>query len=319
MNDLPVLGLVFLVTATAAFLGFALLNVYRVPDEPGAEPAPFTYGPITPALARLLPATSAGVAATQQDLLRAGRFEPVALDNFQATRSLLTFLPLVAGETGAVLTDGRLSVAYFVVGLVSAILGYALPRLVLANRADARTEEIRRGLPVLMDALGLTLSTGGALPQAFAAAGQAIRRGHPELAREVRLVCAQGELRSMAHTLDRWKERQPIPELASLAFLLGQAERLGTDITTGLKELSESIQITARQRAEAAANRANFFMLFPTVFCLLVAAGLVLAGPGVVQLVEMKREVDGILRDAKDQQKGIRQAPPFGERPVAGP
>jgi len=63
------------------------------------------------------------------------------------------------------------------------------------------------------------------------------------------------------------------------------------------------LQVNARQRAEAAANRANFFMIFPTVLCLMMAAGLVLAGPGVVQLIESQRQVDKIIQEAASKRR----------------
>ncbi len=88
-------------------------------------------------------------------------------------------------------------------------------------------------------------------------------------------------------------------------FLLSQADRLGTDITRGLWELSASLQVTARQRAEAAANRANFYMGFPTVLCLLIAAALVIAGPGVVQIVESNRMVDRYIEEAQEQERKL--------------
>jgi len=117
---------------------------------------------------------------------------------------------------------------------------------------------------------------------------------------------AQAPLHSVSYALDQLRLRQPIPELGSLVFLLSQGDRLGTDITKGLWELSTSLQVTARQRAEAAANRSNFYMLFPTVLCLLLAAGLAIIGPGVVQLIDSNREVDRILDQAKEQEKKLR-------------
>jgi len=307
MTDLPILALIFTVTTATAFLALAAITLFGRERDPGADPMPRVFGPATPLVAALLPATARGRVAIEKDLLRAGYFEPVAPINFFAVRALMTYLPLVAGEVGAVLTDGRLSVAFMLVGVVGGIFGYAVPRIILSILADRRTEQIRRGLPMLMDTMGLTLSTGASLPGSLQASGEAIRRGYPDLAHEVRVVGAQAELRSLSHALDKWKDRQPVPELGSFVFLLGQADRLGTDITRGLWELSASLQVNARQRAEAAANRANFYMTFPTVLCLLVAAGLILAGPGVVQVLESNRQVDQILRDAKDQEKRVRQ------------
>src|SRR5581483_305655 len=188
-------------TAAAVFLALATITLFRREEEPGVEPVPRIFGPLTPVIAGLLPSTEAGRESIRRDLLRAGYFEPVALINFLAIRSVMTYLPLVAGEIGAVLTDGQVSLAFFVTGLVGGILGWALPRVLLSLQADRRTEEIRRGLPMLMDTLGLTLSTGASLPAALAASGEAVRRGYPELSREVRLVLAHAQLRSLSHAL----------------------------------------------------------------------------------------------------------------------
>lgn len=302
MTELPLLGLVFAVTASAALLALATVALFRRREVmPDAPPAPRVFGPFTPAVAALLPQTRAGRDAVAADLVRAGFFEPTAEVNFTAIRAVLTYLPLLGGLAASVVTDGNVSLAYLVVAVVFGVLGYAVPRLALSLAADARSDRIRRGLPMLMDTLGLTLSTGATLPAALASSGEAVRRGFPELSHEVRVVLAQAELRSLSDALERWRRRQPIPELGSLVFLLSQADRLGTDITRGLWELSASLQVTARQRAEAAANRANFYMMFPTVLCLLIAAALVIVGPGVVQVIDSNQVVEGYMREAEEQ------------------
>ncbi len=320
MSELPVLALIFTVTAAVAFLGLAALTLFQQHDDDETlEPAPRLFGPFTPIVAGFLPTTAAGREAIRKDLLRAGFFEPVALINFLAVRSLTTYIPLLAGEIGAILTDGPIAISFFITGIVLGLIGYAMPRLVLASMANSRTEAIRRGLPMLMDTLGLTLSTGASLPAGLARSGEAIRRGNPELSHEVRVVIAHGEMRSLSYALDRWKDRQPLPELGSFVYLLGQSDRLGTDITRGLWELSSSLQVNSRQRAEAAANRANFYMIFPTVLCLLVAAGLILAGPGIVRLFDAKREVDIEIQKAKDSRSIIDKGPDLnrGSGPAA--
>jgi hypothetical protein len=134
----------------------------------------------------------------------------------------------------------------------------------------------------------------------------------------VRLVLAHAQMRSLSHALDRWKDHQPLPELGSLVFLLGQADRLGTDITRGLWELSSSLQVNARQRAEAAANRANFYMIFPTVLCLMVAAALIIAGPGLVRLIESNRQVQQVVdQQNRENEKPIKEEPWTGKKGVA--
>jgi tight adherence protein C len=314
MNDLAIYSLIFIVTAGVAFLGLAALSLFRRERDDSAvlEPVPRVFGIFTPIIGAFLPTSSHGRTVLRRDLQRAGFLEPVALDNFLAIRSLTTYLPLFAGLIGAVLVDGPLSLIFFGTGLVLGLFGYAVPRLIIGSMANTRTEAVRRGLPMLMDTMGLTLSTGSSLPASLARSGEAIRRGNPELSHEVRVVVAHSKMRSLSHALDRWKDRQPLPELGSFVYLLIQSDRLGTDVTRGLWELSSSLQVNGRQRAEAAANRANFYMIFPTVLCLLVAAGLILIGPGIVRLMDAKREVDEQIQKAKDSEALIKKEVDLG-------
>lgn len=306
-TELTGLALAFVTTVVTLLvvLGVFVLAERQEPDPD--RPAPRVFGLLTPLIADLLPSTATGRDALRRDLLRAGFFEPVALENFRAVRTLLTYIPLLGGLVPAAILEGPVTLAFGTVGLVGGLLGFALPRVVLSLLAAQREERVRRGLPMLMDTLGLQLSTGANLPQALASAGRSIRRGYPDLSREVAVVIAQGRLRSLAHALEAWKDRMPIPELGSLVYLLAQADRQGTDVTRGLWELSSSLQVNARQRAEAAANRTNFYMLFPTVLCLLLAAGLVLAGPGLVRIIETNRTVERYLQEAREKEALIRQ------------
>jgi tight adherence protein C len=319
MDELPVLALSFTVTTMVAFVALLTITLFRREEYPGDEPTVRVFGPLTPVFASLLPSSRIGRLKIAKDLLRAGFFEPVAEVNFTAIRSLMTYLPLVGCEVGAILTDGNVSILFFLIGVLGGLLGYTIPRVILSFAAAQRTEEIRRGLPMLMDTLGLTLSTGASLIGALAASGEAIRRGYGALSQEVRVVVAQASLRSLSHALDAWKERQPLPELGSLVFLLGQADRFGTDITRGLWELSGSLQMSARQRAESAANRANFYMSFPTVLCLLVAAGIVLAGPGIAQVIQSNRDAQKFIQKAREDAENLRKEKEGQEKGKAAP
>ena len=320
MEDLAPLALVFTATAIIALLLLAFVTMFRRDPSTSHDPVPRLLGPLTGPVGSLLPVTASGKETLRKDLLRAGHFEPVALPNFLAVRSLLTYIPLLAGLIPSLLTDGNVSIGFFIVGVVGGILGFAVPRVILSIQADEREEAVRRGLPMLMDTLGLNLSTGASLPEALATSGAALERGYPEVSHEVRVVSAHAKMRGLAYALDAWKARMPIPELGSLVFLLAQSDRMGTDATKGLWELSSSLQVNARQRAEAAANRTSFYMIFPTVLCLMVAAGLLLAGPGVAQLMESQKEMNNILKEAEDQkslilkgQKGLSLGGPPAE------
>ncbi len=285
MNELTGLVLVFAATTVVTL---ALLALFRDRDDDhlSPEPARRWFGAFTPAVAGMIPATEQSRKDIQQELYMAGYYQPAALDNFLSLRSVLTWTPIFAGLILAWL--GPVEVFWWALGLGFGLglIGYALPRIVLNSQGNQRAERIREGLPVLMDTMGLCLSTGGSVPESLDRSGEAIKRGYPDLSQEVRIVHRQSRLRSLEHALSQWKRRIPLPELSSFVFLLSQGERLGTDVTRGLWELSESYRISSRQNAEASANRMNFYLLFPTIFCLLMAATIILVAPVGLQLAK---------------------------------
>jgi pilus assembly protein TadC len=307
MENLAPLALVFTTTAIVALLLLSFVTMFQRDTSRTLKPASRVLGPLTGPVGALLPISGEAKENIRKDLLRAGHLEPAAPQNFLAVRSLLTYIPLLAGLIPAVLLEGNIAIGFFIVGIVGGVLGFAVPRVILSMQADERQEAVRRGLPMLMDTLGLNLSTGASLPEALETSGAALQRGHPALSEEVRVVTAHSRMRGLAHALDSWKKRMPLPELGSLVFLLSQSDRMGTDATKGLWELSSSMQVNSRQRAEAAANRTSFYMIFPTVLCLMVAAALLMVGPGVAQLMESQKEMNTIMQESEQQRKVIEK------------
>lgn len=319
-DELTALATVFAVTTLVAFLGMALIVNRENPNEADSEPSRPLFGFGNAALAGMLPTTAAGREAIQEDLWLAGYVQPAALNNFLCIRNLFTLTPIVLGLASALtaddirigwasVTDYRppVGLVFAVMGLLFGIVGFALPRLALRSLANARKERLQRSMPVLMDTLGLCLSSGNGLVDSLRRSGEAIRRGHPDLALEVRIVVRQAELRSLDHALQQWKRRIPIPEVGSLVFLLSSSDRLGSGLTNGLYELSASYRTNARQMAEAAANRANFYLLFPTVLCLLAAAGLMLIGPPLYRGLSESRQLFDAVEDATKQRERLQQ------------
>jgi tight adherence protein C len=335
MNEFAALALIAVVVTVFALATMALLQAFSRNDELSEEPAKRNFGKLTPAFAGMMPSSAEGRQRLQHDLWLAGHYEPAALENFLANRSLLTVIPLIAGlAAAAFLAPTFNAVLVFAgIGLLFAILGFALPTLILRSEGKQRAEAIRRGIPMYMDALGLCLSTGNGLPDSFLRSGEAIRRGYPDLDQEVRVTHRHAQLRSMEHALDHWRKRIPLPEVGSLVFLLSQSDRLGTDVTRGLWELSSSYRVSARQNAETAANKVSFWMLFPTVLCLLSAAGIILVGPSLVEgskevqkaqdaiqkSSEYRNDVQDMLDRVQQKKPMLQPVPPVQERPQLAP
>jgi tight adherence protein C len=236
-------------------------------------------GDMTPALAGQVPMSAAHQAEIQQELRDAGYYRPTALMEYAAIRAMLIFLPLIVACLALLVVPEQHMLLVVVLGILGAMLGYSLPRVYLNYRARWRARQIERGLPVAVDLLTLGLSAGQNILTAFKRVSLEMRRSYPVLSQELQIVASQADLRSLEQALQELAARVRIPEVRTLALILAQSERLGTDIITALLEFASNFRLTMKQRAEAQANRASFWMIFPSLFCLWMPAAVLMVGP----------------------------------------
>jgi tight adherence protein C len=287
-----VAGLSFLALARLARRRAALPRDEDAPQEP-------VLGDWTEAFARQLPMTSQGREGLRQDLRSAGLYRPTALMEYAAVRAVLVIAPLIGAGLLALLAEPESLSRVLLGGLAVAVLGFSLPRVYLTARARTRARQIERGLPLAIDLLTICLSAGQTIVVALQHAGRELRGTFPALAEELGIVEHQARLHSLEQALQQLAERVPVPEVRNLALLLIQSERLGTDTAATLQEYAASIRTTVRQRAETRASRASFWMLFPSVFCLFVAAAIVLIGPTYLEFWRYRRESAAMLESGK--------------------
>src|SRR5262249_51835254 len=169
MHELSLLLAIFLGFCGLSFVFLWLLTRSRkaaVPPladldhEPEPEPARPVLGRLTEALAAQLPMTSRGKAELEVALKTAGFYQPSALIDYAAVRSLLVI--------GAVLATGLVSllvapdrVRYvLVVGAIGSALGFSVPRFFLIVKGRQRCREVDRGLPFVIDLLAVSLAAG---------------------------------------------------------------------------------------------------------------------------------------------------------------
>jgi tight adherence protein C len=250
-------------------------------------------------------------------LRAAGYYQPSAHRTYHTIRTLLVVLPLLAMGVVALLVDRAHLMAVVTGGMVAAGLGYSLPRAYLTIRGANRNRQLERGLPMAVDLLTLCLSAGENLLSALVRVCHELHATQPALAQELAIVQRQAELRSLEHALQQLANRVRVPEVRNLALLLIQAERLGTDIASALLEFSSSFRTTLRQRAEAHANRASFWMLLPTVFCLWIAAAIILIGPAYLEFWHLRNEAADMLHEATNNVQKANEPGPV--RPIQPP
>lgn len=334
MSEMTWLALIFLAVALLTFAALRRLARARqqqaerwkeVEDALEPTPPPKLMGPMADALAAQIPMTRAGVDDLQKSLRNAGFYRATAVLSYRALRTVLVLVPLLGGAAVAVLAPARQVPTVLITTAALAGLGYSVPRAYVSLRARKRARQIELGLPFAIDLLTLALSAGQTILAALQQVAGELRHSHPALAEELEIVRQQSALSSLEHTLAQLAERVAVPEVRNLALLLIQSERLGADASAALLEFSNNQRVNLRQSAEASANRAGFWMLFPSVCCLWVAAGIVLIGPIYFEFwnqrkvsAEFIRKSQADIRKANDDRAGREKNLLAPRAPAAG-
>jgi tight adherence protein C len=272
--------------------------IYADPD--GDELPPPLLGRWMPALAGLMPLPEATRADLERDLRQAGYYRPTALAEYLALRALLVVAPLFTAAILALLVAEESIDEVLTLGGVASVLGYSLPRVYLFVRGRTRARQMERGLPLAIDLLTLCLTAGQNLLASLRQVSLELRFSQPVLAQELAIASRQAELHSLGQAMKQWSDRVNVPDVTNVALLIIQSERLGTDAANTLGELANNFRTTRRQRAESQANRASFWMLFPSVFCFWVASAIILTGPAYVDFLQLRQNSSDLFDKTKE-------------------
>jgi hypothetical protein len=146
------------------------------------------------------------------------------------------------------------------------------------RRSARRDAELARELPVVIDLLAVAVGAG-CTP--FLAVGVAAQWAPPVLAHHLAAVprdCSLGV--SFAEALERGARERPV--LQPLADALLASERYGAPVGDALTRLADEERAALRRRAEARARTVPVRLLFPLVFLVLPAFGLLSVVPVLI-------------------------------------
>lgn len=275
-------------------------------EYPYADQGDYAFGTATPVLAAMVPSSSESRDKETRFLHNAGFYSPHAWHNFSAYRYLAIILPILV--CGALLLIAPEALEPWLMGglIVLPLIGWALPAIYVQSRAQSRLREIGNGMPDMLDLLNMCVSQGMTLPSSLRRVSTDIAPVYPDLAKELKIVTEQARVGSLDQALTGFSNRVDLPEVHSFTSLLIQTERMGTSVSSALNDYSDNIRQSMRQRADEKANSAAFWMLFPTVFCLMTAVFLFLMGPAIIQLTDFTNR-DAQALDISDELSLLNQ------------
>ncbi len=259
------------------------------------------FGPLTPGLAGILPFGAHARTALTRELRQAGYYHRLAADEYLALRNVLVvgWAVLIGVVLVIAVRPGELPpMSLLLAGPIGVILLYAVPRLILRSQARARVQRIQYALPDALDMITMCMSGGLPMQQALTHVSTELNRTHPDLACELRILGRQTHSGSLSGALAQFADRMNTPDVQSLATMIEQTERLGSNVGGALQDFADGVRLERRQRAEEHGNKTAVKMLFPLVFCLAPPVYLMLLTPAVIELrnfVVRENGPDGIL------------------------
>jgi tight adherence protein C len=168
--------------------------------------------------------------------------------------------------------------------------GYIAPDFWLRHRIKRRQEDIRMGMPDLLDMLVVCLEAGLSMDQAALRSSEEMRGGYPVIGDEIALVML--EVRAGQSRLDAWKrfaDRTDVDSVRMLVSILVQADQFGTGISRTLRAHADTMRTRRRMQAEEAAAKTTVKLVFPLVLFIFPSFFLVILGPAVIMISEVMK------------------------------
>lgn len=172
--------------------------------------------------------------------------------------------------------------------LITGLMGWLIPGVVLGRFIKARQKVIQNGLPDALDLMIVCLEAGSAIDQALMKVSDELALAYPALAEEFQVLLT--ETRAGKPRLEAFRnlaERTGVEDVRALVAMLVQTDRFGTSVSQALRTHAEVSRTKRRQRAEERAAKIGVKLVFPLVFCLFPAMFVVTLGPAVIRFVRV--------------------------------
>jgi tight adherence protein C len=274
----------------------------RLSDRPGWIRQP-VFGGLTRPLAAMLPLSRYKRHKIAKELVACGIYYATATDDFLAKRNIgvATVVLLTAGLFAAGFADG-IEMWVGIGGGVVCLFAFAMPRVLLSSRAERRMRRIEHQVPDALDMIALSIDAGLPLNRSLDEVAKKMRVSHPELGKELEIICRQSQSGSVELAFASFSGRVELPEIVAWSTMMQQSQRLGGRLVNSLIDYANRIREDRKNRAERAGNTASIKLLLPVVLFLSPPIAVMLIGPAILDFREF------INREKEDTRALIEQA-----------
>ena len=204
---------------------------------------------------------------------------------------LRMILPVVLGFIGVVVlywTDTFPdwgSFKRFMAFAAMVVAGYKGPEIYLKNKANKRTDLIRKGLPDALDLLVICAEAGLTVDAAFNRVAKELGRAYPELGDEFALTAIElSFLTERRMASENLAYRVDLDSVRGVVTTMIQTERYGTPLASALRVLSAEFRNERMMRAEEKAARLPAIMTVPLILFILPVLFIVILGPAACSI-----------------------------------
>ena len=175
-------------------------------------------------------------------------------------------------------------VRHGMISLVVAVVGYALPSVMLKNVTQKRQVNMQRAFPDALDLMVICVEAGMSIEKSFQWVSEEIAAQSQELAEEVALTCAElSYLGDRSKSYENFALRTGMPQIKALTGTLIQAERYGTPVGSALRVLSDESRSERMSVAERKAASLPAKLTVPMIIFFLPVLFIVIIGPAYLQ------------------------------------
>lgn len=163
--------------------------------------------------------------------------------------------------------------------------GFFLPKILVANKAQKRKEEMTEGFPDALDLMLICVESGLGVEMAFARVTEEIMDSSPILAQELGLTSAElAFLGDRRQAFENFSNRTGLPAAKALATTLIQSEQYGTPVGQALKVLAQEKRDERMSAAEKKAASLPAKLTVPMILFFLPVLFIVVIGPAALSL-----------------------------------